>query len=88
MQDRLIEMSNRRWSLQAGVEASGGIDRSMTEYTADNLIRTGIGIEKQLGANVAEKVGMDPQSRVSADSSRDLSTEERLILGATGNPGE
>jgi hypothetical protein len=50
----------------------------MTEYTADN----------QLGANVAKKVGMDPQSSVSADSSRDLGTEERLILGATSNPGE
>ena len=26
MQDRLIEMPNRRWGLQAGVETSGGID--------------------------------------------------------------
>ena len=60
----------------------------MTEYAADDFVGAGIGIEKQLGANVAEKVWMDPQSCVSADGSRDLGTEERLILGATGNPGE
>ena len=55
-------MPNRRCGLQAGVEASSGVDRSMTEYTADNLVGAGIGIEKQLSANVAEKVGMNPQS--------------------------
>src|SRR5207253_464491 len=38
VQDRLIEMPNRRCGLQAGVETSSGIDRSMTEYTADNLV--------------------------------------------------
>ena len=32
----------------------------MTQYTADNLVGAGIGIEKQLGGDVAEKVGMDP----------------------------
>jgi hypothetical protein len=32
----------------------------MTEYAADNLVGAGIGIEKQLGANVAEEMGMDP----------------------------
>ena len=88
MQDRLIEMPNRRCGLQAGVETSGGIDRSMTEYTADNLVGAGIGIEKQLSANVAEKVGMDPQSSVSADGSRNLGSEERLILRTTTNPRE
>ena len=80
MQDRLIEMPDRRWGLQAGVKTSGGIDRSMTEYPADNLVGAGIGIEKQLSANVAEKVGMDPQSSVSAHGSRDLGTEKRLIF--------
>ena len=60
MRDRLIKMPNRRWRFQTRVETSGGIDRSMTEYTADNLVGAGIGIEKQLGANVAEEMGMDP----------------------------
>jgi len=73
-------MPDRRWGLQAGVETSGGIDRSMTEYPADNLVGAGIGIQKQLGSHVAKKVGMDPQSSVDADGSRDLGTKKRLIF--------
>ena len=81
-------MPNRRWRFQTRVKTSGGIDRSMTQHAADNLIRTGIGIEKQLGGDMTEKMGMDPQSCVGADGSRDLSSEERLILWAAANSRE
>jgi hypothetical protein len=84
MQDRLIKMPDRRRGLQAGVESSGGIYRPMTEYAADNLVGAGIGIEKQFGTDVTKKVGMEGQSYIGADGPRDLGTEERLILGATG----
>ena len=60
----------------------------MTEYAADNLVGARIGIEKQLGANVAEKVRMDSQSCVGEDGSRDLGSEERLILWAAANSRE
>jgi hypothetical protein len=81
-------MPNRRCGLQASVKTSGGIDRSMTEYAADNLVGARIGIEKQLGGDMAEKVGMNPQSCVGADGSRDFGTEKRLILRAAANPRE
>jgi hypothetical protein len=81
-------MPNRRCGLQTGVEPSRGIDRSMTQYTADNFVAAGMGVEKQLGGDMAEKVGMNPQSCVGADGSRDLGTEKRLILRAAANPRE
>ena len=58
IQNRLIKMPNRRWGLQAGVEVGGRINGSMAQYTADNLVGAGVGIEKQPGRDVSEKVGM------------------------------
>jgi hypothetical protein len=68
-QDRLVEMPNRRCGLQAGVEIDRGLERSMTQNATDSLILAGIGIEIQLGTQVAEKVRMNPQSCVGADGS-------------------
>ena len=59
----------------------------MTEYAADDLVGAGIGIEKQLGSDVAEKVGMNPQSCVGVHRPRDLRSKERLILRTTPFPG-
>ena len=81
-------MPNRRWGLQAGVEVGGRINGSMAQYTADNLVGAGVGIEKQPGRDVSEKVGMDPQSCVGVDGLRDLGSEKRLILWAAANPRE
>lgn len=81
-------MPNRRRSLQPRVETSSGIDRSMTQDAADDLLSAGIGVEKQLGGDMSEQVGMHMQSRVGVDGSRDLSAEEGLVLWAAGNSRE
>jgi hypothetical protein len=60
VEDCLVKMPNRRWSLQACVETGRRINGTMTQHAADNFIGTGIGVEKQLGRDMAEKVRMDP----------------------------
>jgi hypothetical protein len=42
------------------------------QHAASELVRSGIGIEKPLGGDVAEKMGMNPQSGVGAHGSGDL----------------
>ena len=53
----------------------------MTQNTADSLIVARIGIEVQLGSQVAEKVRMNSQSRVDTDGSRDLGSKSILVFG-------
>jgi len=60
VQDRLVEVPNRCRGLQASVEIDRGLEGAMTQNTADSLIVARIGIEVQLGSQVAEKMRMNP----------------------------
>src|SRR5262252_3282049 len=81
-------MPYRRRRLQTRVEGVRGIDRAVTQCAADDLVVARIGIQKELGGDMAEQMRMDPQSGVGADGSRDLRTEKVLILWARANSGE
>src|SRR5215469_5539289 len=81
-------MPYRRRRLQTGIKGVRGIDRAVTQCAADDLVVAWIGIEKELGGDMAEQMRMDPQSGVGADGSRDLGPKKRLVLGACPNSGE
>src|SRR5215469_11719165 len=87
-QDGFVEMPDSRRRLQTGVEGVCGIDRAVTQCAADDLVVAWIGIKKELGGDMAEQVGMDPQSGASTDGSRDLRPKKRLILWPCTNSGE